>query len=278
LRAGARYIDVRISWYEGDYYTKHGYISAPFKMQLEQMLRFLAENPGEVVVLNFHQVSLLNQKAFVEFLNYVDGVKVDGRSLFDYIPYQTAGVGATAVWELRYNDLTARGAKSGIVMLFCSDETPDALSSPQGLAAKIYSYYDDTDLENADRTDYAAIRMLWHESNSSKEVFAGIIKEEAYIKANWDKYSKMFRVNQTQKTKKLGGAGEILRTSVGWSLLDFGEDFNYKLLDQEGFAERFATMPLFQVDFINSAKGDFNNRINAAITAYNTGMCQALIR
>ncbi|GHT71644.1 hypothetical protein FACS1894110_25040 [Spirochaetia bacterium] len=275
LRAGARYIDVRISWHEGDYYTKHGFISAPFKIQLEQMLQFLAENPGEVVVLNFHQLNLLSQKTFVEFLNYVDGVKFEGRSLFDYIPYKTAGEGAAEVWELRYNTLTDRGAKSGIVMLFCSDETPDAAASAEGLANKIYSYYDETDPVNADRSDYTAIRMLWHESNSSDEIFKGIINEEAYIKANWDKYSKMFRVNQTQKTKKLGGAGEIFRTSVGWSLLDFAEDFNYKLPDQKGFAERFAVMPIFQVDFINASKGDFNNRINAAIRAYNNSMCNA---
>jgi hypothetical protein len=276
LRAGARYIDVRISWYEGDYYTKHGYISAPFKMQIEQMLQFLAENPGEVAVLNFHQLNLLNEKTFIDFLTYVDGVKVAGRSLFDYIPYKTAGAGATPVWELRYNDLTNGGTKSGIVMLFCSDECPDARPGEAGLASKIYTYYDETDPENADRTDYAAIRMLWHESNSGTEVLNGIIKEEAYIKANWGKYSKMFRVNQTQKTMKLGGPGEIWRTSVGWSLLDFAEDFNYKLLEQEGFQERFAVMPLFQVDFVNSAKGDFNNKINAAITAYNTGLCRSL--
>jgi hypothetical protein len=287
LRAGARYLDVRVSWYDGysgnpkrelpaGYYTKHGYISAPFKMQIEQMLQFLAENPGEVVVLNFHQLNLLNQKTFVDFLHYVDGVKAAGLSLFDYIPYKTAGDGAAAVWELRYNDLTDRGAKSGIVMLFCSDETPDAAASAEGLAGKVYVYYDETDPENAGRPDYAAIRMLWHESNSSVGIFDGIINEESYIKANWDKYSNMFRVNQTQKTKKLGGAGEIFRTSVGWSFLDFAEDFNYKLLDQKGFAERFAVMPLFQVDFINASKGDFNNRINAAITGYNNRMCRSL--
>ncbi|MDR0855577.1 MAG: hypothetical protein LBN25_04320 [Christensenellaceae bacterium] len=62
LRAGARYLDIRLSWFEEEYYTKHGFISAPFQKQAEQILRFLADNKGEVIILNFQQMHFFNQR------------------------------------------------------------------------------------------------------------------------------------------------------------------------------------------------------------------------
>ncbi|MDR0855599.1 MAG: hypothetical protein LBN25_04435, partial [Christensenellaceae bacterium] len=200
-------------------------------------------------------------------------IKVEGRSFFDYVPYKTIGVDATPLWELRYNELTDSGTKSGLVIL-CKDDRNDDNEIPFGSKfTQIYRYYDETFGDY--REQYTPIRSLWLNTNSNAELFDGVDKEAEFIKENWSKYSKMVRVNQSQKTMQLGSAKGFLNTAIDWSLLNAAENLNPKLLAHEGFAERLAVMPIFQVDFVNSSKKDFNNKVNAVILDFNNKLCAA---
>ncbi len=112
LRQGVRFLCFRCSYYEGEWCGSHTLIDAPMRVYVQDVIRFLRENPGEIVVLFFN----LRDCAGVGFSETIDRLfsyEYDGQTLQDYIPYENIPLG-----ELRYNDVTKEGTKGGAAVLF----------------------------------------------------------------------------------------------------------------------------------------------------------------
>ena len=90
-------------------------------------------------------------------------------------------------------------------------------------------------------------------------------------------YRWKLRVNQTQASLSVESVGDVLRDIGAWSLVKFAEDYNLSLLENEDFDEWLRVLPVFQVDFANSDKGDFNRRVNEKIRARNEEIVRTLI-
>lgn len=90
-------------------------------------------------------------------------------------------------------------------------------------------------------------------------------------------YRWKLRVNQTQASLSVESVGDVLRYIGAWSLVKFAEDYNLSLLENEDFDEWLRVLPVFQVDFANSDKGDFNRRVNEKIRARNEEIVRTLI-
>ncbi|MDR3276765.1 MAG: hypothetical protein LBT11_06125 [Treponema sp.] len=240
---GVRYFDIRVSWVGDDsiggvWYTKHGYLSAPLEESILGLLRFLAEAGREVLVLDV-QHAYTGEKTMEELLSFLfTGVSYGGRTLADYAGYDTR----RPLGELRYRDMTASGSQ--IVVLAKAPFYPGSLH---------YQYE-------------GAIRSVWHNQNTDKAMLAGIEEEYRTLLASPSLDRDKFRVNQAQKT---GITGNMLGSLFSWSLLDMAARFNRVLVNHDDFSVWLTTMPIFMVDYADSMRGGFNDRVIAEINRFN---------
>ena len=230
LRGGVRYLDVRLSWADGKWYNKHGLLGAPFEDNLKETIAFLNDNAGEFIIFDM-QHTYTGESSFEALFNYLNEVKVDGKSLIDHIHYDAS---ATELKDLTYGDVTENGASAGVVVLI----------PPEGHAAMPAVSYDRD--ENC--------RSVWHNKMKDGEMLSAIAAEHEKIAAT-DEYDGMIRVNQAQKTLVLSGSnmGQIV---FGWSLMDMANRFNKKLSRHDDFSAWLETTPVFMVDFATSRHCD----------------------
>ncbi|MFA5235495.1 MAG: hypothetical protein WC399_01375 [Bacilli bacterium] len=252
LSAGVRYFDVRLSYYENDWYIKHGLISGQLSLYLDEMIPFLKENPGEFIVFDLQHVYFTDAVSYDDLFTYLETYEVDGTSLLDFIHYNPLAV---ALGDLTYDQVTASGTEAGLVVLAKADAD----------ASLPYHY----ERGNGD-TAVINIRSLWHETSDTATLLTGIRAEYDYLESTVI-FDDIFRVNQAQKTGALGGS-DLWDTIFGWSLLDMANNSNDKLVHESDFSTWLEEMPIFMVDFANSAKGDFNQLANEAIIAYNQSL------
>ena len=84
-------------------------------------------------------------------------------------------------------------------------------------------------------------------------------------------------MNQTQASFSAGGFSDIFIDIGAWSLLRFAERYNVTLVNHENFDYWLSVMPVFQVDFVNSGYGDFNDLVNQKIHAYNQNLVNSIL-
>lgn len=246
LNAGVRYFDVRISYYNGSWYTRHGYISDLLGAYLIEILVFLKDHPGEFIIFDIQDV-YVGSSNYKELFEYIGNVKYAvesgrGKSLLDYIHYSPTEI---PIGELTYGQVTLNGEKGGVVIL-CPAQVTEANN---------YHYK---------RSD--SIRSVWHNCISDEDMINGIMSEYEVLATNPTLDRDKIRVNQAQKTFQ---STDILSSIAGWSLLKLAENFNSVLIENEFFNQWFEVMPVFMVDYCNSSAGYFNNIVNDAIIEYN---------
>ncbi|MDD3170716.1 MAG: hypothetical protein PHO86_00110 [Bacilli bacterium] len=246
LVQGVRYFDIRLSFIDGNWYTKHGVISGLFSDSLDELIRFLYENTGEIAILDFQHV-YLGENTYDNLLKYLELHEVKpifnlpGITLTSFINYNPQEI---SLGELKYNDVTTNGTRAGVVILMKTEQAGE------------YNYvYQDS------------IRSTWHEDNSTEIMLTKINAEVVLINSNNLDKDK-FRVNQAQKTG-LYSLNKVATTLVGWSLLDMAANFNPLILEQNNLDDWFKAMPILMVDNATSQKKDFNKRINEYIIVYN---------
>jgi hypothetical protein len=249
LTAGVRYFDVRLSYHEEDWYTKHGLISAKLSGYLDEIIPFLNENPGEFIIFDMQHVYLTDAVSYDDLFAYLETYEVEGVSLLDFIHYDPLTM---PLGDLTYDAVTVSGAEAGLVVLANADAD----------ASLPYHY----ERGNGD-TEVINIRSVWHETSDTETLLAGIRSEYDYLEDTVI-FDDILRVNQAQKTGALGGS-DLWDTILGWSLLDMANHSNDKLVHEADFSAWLAAMPIFMVDFANSPQGDFNHLANTAFIAYN---------
>lgn len=242
LKKGVRYFDVRIAYANNEYFTTHAFLSDKLEVYLKEVIAFLASNPSEFIIFDI-QHAYLGDKTFEDLFNYIESVKVDGRSLLSFVNYDPATIGLGA---LTYGDVTANGA--GAVILAKTEQTE---------TMRYHYVYKDS------------IRSYWHEKNVKSELIKGIESEYANLTANASEYKDMLRVNQAQLTGTFGG-DTIFNTILGWSLIDMANGMNIELIKHANFKEWFKAMPILMVDYADCPSS--NATMNNAVIEYNKGL------
>lgn len=252
LRLGVRYFDVRISDVEGEWYTKHGLLSAPLSQYLDEFIPFLKNNPGEFIIFDMQHI-YFDGLTFADLWTYLEGYEVDGFSLIDFVHFNS---NMTALSNLTYDDVTEDGTTAGVVILA---KTPVTIDQP-------YHY----ERGSGEGAGMLSIRSVWHETSDTETMLTGIRREVEAISGS-NAYDGIFRVNQAQKTGKYSGS-DVVDTLLGWSLIDLARVFNPILVNQEDFTDWLSAMPIVMVDFSTSSKQNFNQIVNDTLIEYNRSL------
>ncbi len=239
--SGVRYVDVRISYYNDAWYTKHSLISGLLSTYLIESVQFLNNHPGEFIIFDLQHVYLADQ-TYADLFNYIDSIQVGGLSLLDYAD------STIDLADLTYNDITKNKSKGGAIILAKTDNAT--------YANKYYAYD-------------SSIRSFWHDKISDEAMVVGIKQEYEKLFDNADLDRDKLRVNQAQKTAQISMNG-ITDTIKGWSLIDLAKHFNPKLVNHEDFSKWLEVMPIFMVDYATSPHEDFNRLVNQKINEFNS--------
>jgi hypothetical protein len=243
LERGVRYFDVRVSFHDDQWVTKHGLISNPLHQYLLPMVSFLNEHPGEFVILDFQHVYLANQ-TYSDLIASIELMKVNNQSLFDFIHYSTQ----TPIHELTYDDVTQGKTQGGVLLLL---NTPEEESH--------YHHYSRIAMDGN-------IRSNWHNTANLNTLMSRIQEEHLAIQALPERT--FLSVNQAQRTSDFSLSG-ITDTLLGWSLITMAKESNARLMQEETWMDWFETMPILMVDFATSNHQGFNVLVNEAMIEYN---------
>ena len=237
LKAGTRFIDVRISDIDGEFYNCHGVISDRLENNLLLILKFLDENPGEFIIfsiLYYYQ----DTRSWDEMCDYIKSVEYNGHNIFDYVNYDTKNENFST---LTYNDVTSSSCKAGVVFVA-------------------------NDYDGSRYKDYFALDKFIN-SNCKVSNYKKIDKVIDQIVEDSKKYNDSYlKVNQTQITPDVDG---ILSVFVNWSLLNISDKHNSHVIQQENYKEWIDSMPIYLTDNSTSNINDFNHEINEYIIEHN---------
>lgn len=238
LNAGVRYIDARITCIDKEFYSSHGMVSAQLRKSLSQILEFLSKNSGEFII--FHIVHFYpGESSQQELDEFIKSVTYKGKCLYDFVNYDVENTASLS--ELTYNKLTDSGKKAGVLLVGSHKDKND------------YSKYYKLNKVNS----------AWHNVADSEKVVELINENCKKVK---DLKGDTLVINQAQTTPT---KDDLIKTLIGWSLLDMAAKHNIALLENENFDKWLSAMPIFVCDFSTSTDGDFNAKINEKILNYN---------
>lgn len=280
LMAGVRFFDVRLHYDNNTFMTKHFFTSGEFADILKDILKFLAENKGEVIVFRFYNKNYYD-KGQPHLIDFIKSVSYEGKTLLDYLHYKTRDIGhfdyanitATPykaqafekdnnynknegiyLTDLTYNDVTKNGKESGIVMY--GWERKENQTIPH------YFYADGSERAN------------WLNTSITAEALVKIDKEGEIIERYSDITKHLFRVNQANLNLSAHTLKHFFYTLKGRSLLKMATEFNSIFIERQNFEDLLAKMPCLSMDYVTSNTNDFNNNVNKKIFAYNKKRCQ----
>ena len=269
LMQGSRFLHIKYTDYDGEWYTSHSHLAGKLEGKVREILRFLneceKEGRGEIVGLLFQTMYFGDGNNYSAFHDFLAGIKEDGKNIYDYVRYGNADVfgsgdGGAKISELRYNDLTLDGAAPGVVLF---DRRDEKLYKPWwdgGVDG--YPYFFDMDANASHK---------WHSRSDRGILTSEIEKHYQALRAD-DSCRDKLRMNQTQAAFSGASAKDVFAAIGGWSLLKIAEKHNAALVEREDFMQWLEVMPVFQVDFVNSTYGNFNQKANALISKFNQDM------
>ncbi len=250
LNRGVRYFDVRISYYEGKWYTKHGLLDQELKYYVGDIYNFLKDKPKEFIIFDIQHIYLGN-KTMNDFMDYFSHIVLKNENLVlnDFINHPRT----QTLSELEYVEV--QGTNHGGIILLLNDD------------GTISNTYDGTYFTRGNgEGDVKSIRSKWHNKQTVNAIIPLIDEEAVYLKN--EATTAYFRVNQAQLTPDY--VTRPLGTLWDWSLINLAAKSNRALLSHKHFDEWLAVMPIFMVDFANSNSGNFNTRINEKMIIYNS--------
>ncbi|MGI6734583.1 MAG: hypothetical protein ACOX3C_00075 [Bacilli bacterium] len=252
LNRGVRYFDVRISYADGDWYTKHGLLDTKLNYYLKDIYEFLENKNSEFIIFDIQHI-YTGESNINEFLDYLVNLRFKGNPLgFKNFINHTSAI---PLKDLVYFDVLGP-EHGGIILLLNDDGTATAEQKTM-----FYS-------RNGEGEVKAAIRSKWHNQRYVKKILPLIAEEVDYLKSL--ESLAFFRVNQAQLTPDY--LKDPLGTLTRWSLINIAAMSNSLLVGHKAFDEWLEVMPIFMVDFANSRHGRFNVRVNEKIIAYNQSL------
>jgi len=239
LQRGVRYFDVRLTYFDNTWHTHHRLISAPLEKYLIQIIDFLHNNPGELIIFDIQHVNMGNG-TFNGLWNFIASVTFEGRSLFDFVTYNPF---TTPLGTLTLGEATKYGAAAVILA-----KTPAARNGFH------YEYQN-------------SVVSIWHNKIQSNELIAQI-QHQSTSQVNHN----TFRVNQAQTTPNFDNFKNAAASLFSWSILSHNSKHNIKLLNHGDFMSWFEVMPIFMVDFSDSPRDGFNRLVIEKINEFNNGL------
>ncbi len=256
LARGVRYFDVRLTYEEAaeEWYTSHSYFSRPFAADLEEIETFLAEHPGEFVLIDIQHVygaAYDDAEAFAAIRGLLEDAGILARAFRD-----DAGI---ALDELTYDDVTLSQTQGG-VLLFSKFTVVDA---------RVWDYG-------------TSIRSAWPNTDDAETAFSFLAAEADLIEAGEaltgnqiSGYAgvdsrQAIRVMQAVLTMQMSGGG-ILNAIGSWSLLAKARGFNAALVGRAEFLTWLAAMPVVTVDYADSNHLSFHDELMEYIVSFNQG-------
>jgi hypothetical protein len=240
---GIRYFDARITYANNAWYTMHSFLSQQVSEVLTDLLRFLEEHPGEFIV--FDAQHLYPQPLTMQdFLAFAHSVKRNGKSILDYVHYNSHVV---PISKLTYKDVVPSPATdAGVLLIFdTTDYNP--------------LYYTQTE---------AVLENVWADADTYKDLLASIRHTYAHIS---EQDMAGIRINQGQMTVVMSFTG-IFRLLKNHSLLEMAQKSNPQLIAEEDFKNWFTKMPVLWVDNADDNTNGFNDYVIGFINQYNRNL------
>ncbi len=259
LRQGARFLHIKCAYHEGKWCGSHSMVDGAIEGYVREVISFLQGAKGEIVVLQF-QIAYGGESTLSAFLTELFAYECEGHTLKDFVPYENVPLG-----ELTYNTVTQNGTKGGAVVMFSGeDDLPDV--------ERVF------DLQNSEYRGkcYSRNSMTnrWYNRMKTSAIAEGVAKRCAEIQGEFDRYKNMFRVMQIN-TSPCGK--DFFETVGAWSLVSKAKKHNAEMLHCADFDKWMETMPVVLCDFVTSANGGFNAKINQKIVAYNQRLVERLL-
>ena len=267
IMQGARFFQLKVTVFEGEWYTSHSLLAGTLKTHITEILRYLTSEDakGEVVGVLFQPV-YMGDKTYKEMHEYIDTVTYNGKSLYDFVRYGAVDVfhkdtGEVKISDLRYNDLTVNGTEAGVVLF---DRRDNNYKPAWEGTNDAYPYSFDLDSN--------AIHV-WHNTSSPKKLIQGIEDTAKAIQSDANARN-LLRINQTQAAMATSTLSDIYHDVTAGSLLKIAQKHNLSLIERSDFNDILSAMPVFQVDYLTSTYGNFNQKANDLIRAYNENLCK----
>jgi len=228
LESGVRYFDIRLSYTDGLWETKHNYVSGNFEGIAEEITVFLEENKGEFLILDFQHIHGIEYSSDTDYQLFYDMLEEYG---ILYYSYSSAN---KPLSEITYGDLTTDNTLSRVIII------------------------DKFEKDNKLTFDYSqSIRASWANNDDFEETIDFLVDEANEIENLGDSING-FVVMQAVTTMQMDPVG-IINSFKTWSLLERAKQFNNVLLDSEEFQDIIEIMPIVMVDYSNY--GEFNDEI-----------------
>ncbi|XMB71731.1 hypothetical protein RJI07_06355 [Mycoplasmatota bacterium WC30] len=235
LSSGVRYLDIRLTYDEENWLTKHNYISGEFEPIANQITDFLENNKGEFLILDFQHVSGVSYDVSEDYDTFYNMLNLYGLLDFAYT--------VNSLEDLTYGDLTNNGTESKVIII----------SKFQDSTGMILNYN-------------SSIRSNWADSDDFEYIVDFLQEEADIVETAGIEYN--FRVMQAVSTMQMSGPG-ILKALTTWSLIERAKDFNAFLLEYESFEELLEYLPIVMVDYSDTNYKEFNENIMKIIIDFN---------
>lgn len=230
LESGVRYFDIRLSYSDEIWKTKHNYISSDFEVIAEEIITFLEENKGEFLILDFQHIHGIDYSSDVDYQLFYDMLEEYG-----LIDYAYDGSNKT-LSEITYGDLTNDNTLSRVIII------------------------DKFEHDNKLTFEYTnTIRASWANNDNFDETITFLVEEANEVNSLVDPINK-FVVMQAVTTMQMDLDG-IMNSFKTWSLIERAKLFNNALLDSTDFLDMLDTMPIIMVDYSNTNYEGFNDEI-----------------
>ncbi len=262
LCQGVRFLAFRCSYHDGVLCGTHTVVDGPMRPYIQDVIRFLQNAAGELVVLDFcfreSEGCCVADAASALF-----EIEYNGSTLRDFIPYESVPLG-----KLTYNRVTDGGTRGGAVILM--DMT--ALHGVDKSVTKAGEYAKKVYIPG-----WGKERMLtnqWYNRMSVSGIAEGIAAQCERMQKNFAKYQNGFRVMQMQASPTLS---DPLETAGAWSLVCNARKHNPEVLANPDFDRWMQYMPVVLCDSVTSSSGGFNQNVNQKITSYNRELVKRLL-
>lgn len=230
LKSGVRYFDVRLSLTDGEWETKHNYISSDFEDVVRELIIFLEENKGEFLILDFQHIHGIDYTSDEDYQLFYE--ILDGYGILDYSYTNTNQL----LSEITYGDLTSDNTLSRVIII------------------------DKFEKDSKPTFDYqSSIRSTWPNNDDFDETINFLIEEADYISSLVEPVNK-FVVMQAVTTMQMS-PDRLLHSFKTWSLIGRAKLFNSYLIDNEEFINMLDSMPIVMVDYSNTNYEEFNDEI-----------------
>jgi hypothetical protein len=238
LSSGVRYLDIRLTYKDNEWYTKHNYLAEQFEPIGENLVRYLDEYSGEFLILDFQHIDGIDYDSKEDYVIFEEMLERIGLLSYNYVS-ETKSLG-----DIRYLEITNNKTESKVIIIdkFTCEEKK--------------TYYYET-----------SIYSNWANNDDFESVFA-FLQEDSVQVANDKNHEGSFKVMQAVTTMQSTPSGLIdgLRT---WSLLNRASGFNDFLIFQEDFEEILNQLPIVMVDYSNTNENEFLDRIMEIIIMEN---------